>query len=165
MVWVPNPNEPAAFFEGPIVQNTLNIITRDFKGAADYYYPSDDLEDFDERALGQPQKNTFPCLAVWPVTNVTDEADDRSHIVEAARIRIYVGVIADGANSVKIKIMKYVRVLHLVLMTARRDFFTGMSNPFEVVLKIDHYYDVTRSDDNVFFNAAVVDLTVSLRER
>lgn len=169
MVYVPNPNEPVGMFEEQIVDNCLTIITRDFGAALAYYYPAEfasgDYPDFDERYLGMPLKETFPCVSVSPLSNLTDEADDRSYIVEAARIRIFIGVTADGPNAVKRKIQKYVRVMNLVLRNARRDFFTGMSNPFGVVLKIEHLYDVERSDETVFFNAAIVDLTVSLCER
>lgn len=165
MVYTPNANEPVAMFEEQIIDNCLAIIERDFGEALEYYYPSEDYPDFDERSLGMPLKNTFPCVSLSPVSNPTDEADDRSYIAEAARIRIFVGVTADGPNAVKRKVMRYVRVMNLVLRNARRDFFTGMSNPFGVVLKIEHVYDVERSDETVFFNAAIVDVTVSLCER
>lgn len=166
MAWAPNPNEPSAVFEGPVVDNTLAVIERDFKGALDYYYAAENLPDFGERALGQILRNEFPCLAVTPRNNPTEEADDRSHIVEAARVDIYIGVTADTPNTVTRLIMKYVRVMDAVLRSARRDFFTGMSNPFEVVLSVDHTYGpVGGPQDSIYFRGAVVELTVSLRER
>lgn len=165
MAWTPNPNEPAAMFEGPATQNCLTILTRDFKEALDYYYEDEDLPDFDERTLGPPLRNTFPCLAVEPRTNRVEESADRSHLVEVVRIRLFMAVTADGPSKVTELIMKYVRVAHLVLQTARRDFFTGMSNSFEVVLGFEHAYDVVRSNDTIISRAGAIEVTVSLRER
>lgn len=163
MAWTP---QYSAVFEEPIINNTLAIITRDFKAALDYFYPADRLEDFSERALGQVLRNEFPCLAISPRDNPVDEADDDSHLVEAARIDVYVGVTDDGADSVTRKIMKYVRAMDAVLRTAREDFFTGMSNPFGVVISARHAYGpVGGPAESIYFRAAVVELTVSLRER
>lgn len=166
MAWTPDPREPAANFELPIIDNTLAIITRDFKGALDYYYPGEKLPDFQERALGQVLRQEFPCLAITPRNNPTDESDDRSHIVEAARIDIYIGVTGDFPNTVTRLIMKYVQVMDAILRSARMDFFTGMSNPFEVVIDCSHVYGpVGGPTDSIYFRAAVVELTVGLRER
>jgi hypothetical protein len=165
MSWTPNPNEPVAFFEEPIVNNTLAIIERDFQGALNYYYPSDNFPDFRERALGQVLRNEFPCLAITPRTNPIVEADDRSHVVEAANLSIYIGVVADLPDPVTRMIMKYVRVMDAVLRTARQDFFTGMSNPFGVTLGITHDYGPIGTDESTYFRAAIVALTVNLRER
>lgn len=165
MTWQPNSNEPAAMFEGPVVQNCLTILTRDFQEALDHYYNGENLLDFQERTLGPPLRNVFPCLAVEPRTNRVDEAADRSHVVEVVRVRIYIAVTADGPSAVTELIMKYVRVVHLVLQTGRRDFFTGMSNPFEVVLGFEHAYDVVRGDETIISRAAAIEVTVGLRER
>lgn len=175
MAWTPNPREPSAVFEGPIIENTLAIFIRDFKGALDYYYPTEAalastdplfLRDFDERALGQVLGNAFPCLAITPRSNPTTEADDRSHLVEAARVNIYIGVTDDGADTVTKRIMKYVRAADAILRSARRDFFANMSNPFEVVLDIVHTYGpVGGPEESIYFRAALVELTVNLRER
>lgn len=165
MAWAPNPQEPAAMFEGPVAQNCLTILERDFKSGLDYYYPSEDLLDFQERTLGPPLRDVYPCLAVEPRTNRTEEAGDRSHIIEVVRIRLFIAVSADGPSKVTELIMKYVRVAHLVLQSARRDFFTGMSNPFEVVLGFDHAYDVTRGSEPTIYRAGVIEVAVGVRER
>lgn len=165
MPWTPNPNEPAANFELPIIDNVERVIIRDFKGALDYYYPADDLPDFRERTVGLIRKLEFPCLAIGPRSNLLEEADDRSHIVEAARIDIYLGVTADSPDTVSRLIMKYVKVMNAVLRTARQDFFTGMSNPFEVVLDLRHEYGPLGEKDGVHFRGAIMELTVNLRER
>lgn len=166
MVWSPNPNEPSANFEGPIIENCETVIVRDFKGGLDYYFPGQDLPDFAERALGQILGNEFPCLAITPRENDITEAADRSHLAEAARINIYMGVTGESPRDVTLKIMKYVKTMDGVLRSARRDFFTGMSNPFEVVLDIKHAYaPVGGPEESVYFRAALVELTVSLRER
>jgi hypothetical protein len=164
--WTPNPNEPSAVFEGPIIDNTLTLITRDFKEAMDYYYLADALPDFAERELGQIIGLQYPCLAITPRENRITEADDRSHLKEAARMNIYIGVNDDGPANVTRRIMKYVRVMNAILRTGRRDFFTGMSNPFEVVLDIVHEYGpVGGPSESVYFRGAIVGLSVNLRER
>jgi hypothetical protein len=165
LVFQPNPNEPAAMFEGPVTQNCLTILTRDFKEGLDYYYVGEDLPDFQERTLGPPMRNVYPCLAVEPHTNRVEEADDRSHLVEVVRVRLFMAVTADGPSKVSELIMKYVRVAHLVLQTGRRDFFAGMSNPFEVVLGFSHLYSPAGEDENIILRAAIVEVTVGLRER
>jgi len=165
MPWTPNANEPSAVFEEPIINNTLAIIERDFKNALDYFYASDRLPDFKERALGQIRDLAFPTLAITPRVNDTEEAADRSHIVEACTLDIYLGVKGSSANEVTRLIMKYVRVMDAILRTARADFFTDMSNPFGVVLQIRHSYGPVGSKETQYFRAAIVELTVNLRER
>lgn len=162
MTWTP---QFSAVFEEPIINNTLAVIARDFKPALDHFYAADDLSDFTERALGQVLKNSFPCLAVTPRSNPTEDTDDDSHIIEAARIDIYIGVTDDGPDTVTRRIMKYVRAMDAVLRTAKRDFFTGMSNPFGVWLKVEHTYWPIGQENNIYFRSAIVELTVNLRER
>jgi hypothetical protein len=165
MPWAPDPNEPSGFFEGPICENVLTILTRDFKGALDYYYAADSLPDFAELELGPPLRNVFPCGAIEPRTNPVNASEDNSHQIEVCRVRLYICVTADGPKATTRKLFKYVRVAHLVLQNARRDFFTGMSNPFEVVLGFEHAYDLVRGDETSISRAAGIEVTVSLRER
>jgi hypothetical protein len=165
MVWTPNPNEPSGYFEGPIVNNCKTVLARDFKGALDYYYPSEDLPNFQELVLGPALRNVFPCCGVEPRANSVNESDDRSHQIEVCRVRLYICVTADGPDATTNKLFKYVRVAHLVLQNARSDFFTGMSNPFEVALGFEHAYDVVRGDETIISRAAGIEVTVSLRER
>lgn len=165
MAWAPKANEPSGFFEGPIVENCKAILARDFKGALDYYYPSERLPDFQELVLGPVLKNVFPCCGVEPRTNAVAQADDNSHQIEICRIRLYMIVTADGPDAVTKKLFKYVRVAHLVLQNARQDFFTGMSNPFGVVLDFEHAYDVVRSEETIIARAAGVEVVVGIRER
>lgn len=162
MTWTP---EFSACFEGPIIDNTLAVIERDFKLALDHFYPTEDLADFRERALGQIKKNEFPCLAIGPRDNPTEDSDDRSHVVEAARIDIYIGVVADSADTVTRSIMKYVRCMDATLRTARRDFFTNMSNPFGVILDVNHTYGPLGEREQLYFRSAIVELTIKLCER
>jgi hypothetical protein len=164
-VWAPNPNEPQGMFEGPVCENVLTVLTRDFKGGLDYYYGPDHLPDFAELELGPPLRNVFPSGAIEPRTNRIDEADDRSHQIEVCRVRLFIAVTDDGPKAVSRKLFKYVRVAHLVLQNARRDFFTGMSNPFEVVLGFEHAYDVVRSTETIISRAGAIELTIGLRER
>lgn len=165
MAWAPNPQEPAAMFEGPVAQNCLTILERDFKSGLDYYYPSEDLLDFQERTLGPPLRDVYPCLAVEPRTNRTEESADRSHIIEVVRVRLFMAVSANGPSEVTELIMKYMRVAHLVLQNARRDLLTDMSNPFGEILDFEHAYDVVRGNDTIISRAGAIEVTVGLRER
>ena len=162
MSWAPT---YSARFEGQIIENVLTIINRDFKAALDYFHPSGNLPDFAETALGQIKGLEFPSLAIGPLENPVEEADDSSHLIEAARIDIYIGVTDDGPDTVTRKIMKYVRAMDAVLRTAKHDFFTGMSNPFEVVLTVNHTYWPIGRKESVYFRSSIVELTVALRER
>jgi hypothetical protein len=162
VTWTP---KFSAVFEGPIIDNTLAIIERDFKAALDHFDPLDALPDFAERALGQIKKNEFPCLAIGPRDNLTEEDDDRSHVIQAARIDIYMGVVGDTAELTTRKIMKYVRAMDAVLRTARQDFFTNMSNPFGIIIEARHAYGPLGERENQYFRSAIVELTVNLRER
>lgn len=166
MAWTPDPQEPSAMFEGPVLQNCLTILERDFKEALDYYYPTEDLLDFQERSLGPPLRNIFPCLGVEPITNDTEAADDNSHQLEAIRVRLNMCVQADGPARVSDLIMKYVRVVHLVLQNARWELVTGMSNPFGVILvDFAHVYFPTTEINSIISRAAAVQMSVGLRER
>src|SRR6185436_17170534 len=136
----------------------------DFKGGLDYYYHGERLPDFQELVLGPALKNVFPCCGIEPRTNVVTEAEDSSHQIEVCRIRLYMIVTADGPDTVTRKLFKYVRVAHLVLQNARRDFFTGMSNPFGVVLDFEHAYDLVRSDNTTVARAAGIEVSVGIRE-
>jgi hypothetical protein len=160
--WTP---QFAAVFDEPIINNALAVIERDFKAGLDYFYQTENLADFEERALGQIEGNGYPSLAIGPAQNDTDQSDDDSDIAEVARVVIYIGVTDDGPSTVTRKIMKYVRVMDAVLRTAKNDFFTGMSNPHEVHLKLVHSYDSLRGEKPSYFRAAVIELTVYLRER
>ena len=171
MVWEA---QYAAVFEEGIIDNALTVIGRDFKPALDVFYPAEAalastdprfLKDFAVRALGQVIKTEFPCLAIGPRNNEVDDSDDGSHLIEVARIDIYIGVTDDGPETVTRRIMKYVRTMDAVLRTARQDFFTGMSNPFGVILDVNHAYGPIGENESIYFRSAIVELTVSLRER
>jgi hypothetical protein len=165
MTWTPNPNEPSAVFEEPVINNALAIITRDFAGGLKYFYPDQRLPDFKERSLGKAHKNEFPCVAITPRGNEIDEAEDGSHLVEVATFDIYLGVTGKDATTVTQLIMRYVRVMDAILRSARLDFFTGMSNPFEVVLQLNHSYGPVGDDETIYFRGAIVSVTLRLRER
>lgn len=166
MPWTPNPNEPSGIFEGQIAENVLTILTRDFKNALDYYYPSDNLADFAELELGPPLRNVFPSGSIEPIRSTIEESEDGSHLIEEARVRIYVAVTGDGPKATTRKLQKYARVVTLVLLNARNDFRTGMSNPFGVILlRFEHGYDVVRTDESIIMRAAAVEMAIALRER
>lgn len=169
MAWLPDPNEPEANFEEPIILNTLAIVERDFKEALDYYFAAEGYPDFAERALGEVVKNEFPCLAIGPDTTTTEGAEDNSHIIEEMRFRCFMGVVGDNAADVTTKIMRYMKVFNVVIRSAYRDLKEGLSNGFGfIVLRITHdYAPVGRDRDNasIYFRGALIEITLSLRER
>lgn len=163
MAWTP---QFSAIFEEQIIRNAKALIIRDFKLALDHYYPTDDLPDFKERSLGQVLGLQFPSLALGPRENAIEDADDSSHLVEAARVSLYIGVTDDSPENVTIKIMRYCRAMDAVLRTGRLDFFTGMSNPFGVILGVTHSYPpFIGSKDSVYFRSATLELSIQLCER
>lgn len=173
MVWTP---KFYAVQEEGLVQNALSIIERDFKAALDVYYPieaaldPDDpayLEDFQERSLGQIFKNQFPCLAIGPNRNASTEADAGDRLKEAVRMDLYVGVTADNAANVTIKLMRYMGTLDAVLRSARKsDWFVNMSvQVFGLVLEMEHVYGPVRERESVYFRDALMQVTVVVNER
>lgn len=183
MAWQPDANEPHGFFEAPIIRNCKAILLRDFKEALDWYYldtstyttrygvpnevgsTGEDLPDLQELVIGPALRDVYPCCGIEPRTNSVNASDDNSHQIEVCRMLIEIAVCADGPDATTNKLFKYVRVAHLVLQNARRDFFTGMSNPFGVVLGFEHSYGLLRGDESIILRAAQIELTVSLRER
>lgn len=164
MSWEPREGTQGVFERGVVV-NTLAVIERDFKLALDYYFPAENYPDFAERVIGQIQRLEFPCLAIGPRENPTEDASDLSHVIESPRIDIYIGIKGDSAAEVTLKLMSYVQVMDSVLRNAKADFFTGMSNPFGLILEIDHSYGPIGEADASYFRGAVLQLTVNLRER
>lgn len=166
MAWTPDPNEPEANFEEPIILKTLEVAERDFKEALDYYFPDESYPDFAEHALGQVFRNEFPCFAITPRSNATAGADDNSHMIEVVRFSNYISVTADSAETVTTKIMRYVKVFNAVLRSARNELHEGLSNGFGLVIEsITHDYGPVGDKESIYFRAAFIEVTLSLRER
>lgn len=166
MPWTPNTRIPEANLDEPIIDNALAIITRDFQEALDYYFPAENYPDFAERTLGQIARNEFPCLAIGPRENASEEADDLSYLTEVVAFQIYIGVLGDSASDVTTKIMRYVKVMNAIIRHARQDFYSGMSNPFGLVLaRIVHDYGPVGKEANIYFRSAIVDVALGVNER
>lgn len=184
MVWIPDPNEPEAKFEEPVILNTLAIVERDFKEALDYYFldsptyliryglandvgpTGNDYPDFAERELGQVIKNEFPCFAIGPRRNPTAGADDNSAMLEVPSFSNYIGVTGDSAADVTIKIMRYVKVFNAVVRSARNELRAGLNNGFGLIIEsITHDYGPVGEEASIYFRAAFIEVTLSLRER
>lgn len=175
MVWVP---QYYAVQEEALVDNVLTIIERDFKQALDVFYPIEAvlpandprfLADFKERAVGQILRNEFPCLAIGPNRNASTEDAGQSHLIEAVRLDIYVGVIDDSPATVTTRIMRYMGTLDAVLRTAavkrKSDFFANMSvMVFGLTLEMEHIYGPIGSEKPTLFRGAVLQLTIQIRE-
>jgi hypothetical protein len=162
----------SARFELPIIDNVLAIVTRDMKGALDYFYPGENLPDFVERSLGTEKGLDFPILVIGPRSNPVETVDDASHLIEPQAIELKVGVVSDTADSAMRLVMKYVRALDAVLRSANKsDYCANMSNgngaPFGFHIDVTHTYGPLGANDNrtTYFKPASLELTVNFRER
>lgn len=174
MPWTP---KYEARFEESLVNNILDIFTRDFKDALDYFYPTEAaydstdpryLKDFAEKALGQVLGNETPMLAIGPVRNAASPSDDDSHMIQAVRIDLALGVTDDGPDTVTRRIMRYTRTAVAVLHSANKsDFFANMSSQgvFGLVLETEQVYRSLRANDSVYFRDSTVEVTLQIRER
>lgn len=164
MSWTP---KYQAVFEEGLVDNLLTIITRDFQYALNYFYPTENLEDFAERALGQELKNEFPLLAIVPVRNASSPSDDEARIIQALRVNLMVGVTDDGPDTVTRKIMRYMRCLDAVIRSAnKRDFFANMSTQvFGLVVEAEHVYGPIGANASIYFRPATMEVTITINER
>lgn len=165
MPWTPT-NE--AVSEEALVDNILALVTRDFKDALDYFYPTEGLPDFAERALGQVLGNEAPMLGIGPVRNASTLSDDSAYLKEALRVDLAVGVIDDGPDTVTRRIMRYMRVLEAVLRRGNKnDFFSSINTArtFGFSLDCEHVYrqDI-RTNTSIYFRDATLQLTVLINE-
>jgi hypothetical protein len=162
--------------EEGIIDNALFITKRDFKEALDVLYPieaalsPDDpqyLEDFQEHSLGQIFRLQFPCFAIGPNRTASALADAGDRLKEAVRFDIYMGVIADSADNVTRKIMRYVGTEDLVLRAAQKsDWKRNMSvQTFGIVLEMEHVYGPIRGEASTYFRDALLQVTLTLNER
>lgn len=168
MAWTP---KFEAVSEEALIDNILVLVTRDFKLALDYFYPTARLEDFAERALGQVLGNEAPMLGIAPVRNASTLSDDGSHLQEALRVDLAVGVTDDGPQTVTRKIERYMRVLEAVLRRGNKDDFFGTVNTlrtFGFSLDCEHVYwqDIRlHRIQSIYFRDATLQLTVNIHER
>lgn len=162
--------------EEGIIDNALFITKRDFKEALDVLYPIeaaldvDDpgyLEDFQEHALGQIFRNEFPCFAIGPNRTASTLSDASDRLIEAVRFDIYIGVTADTAENVTVKIMRYVCTEDLVLRAAKKaDWKRNMAvQMFGIVLEMEHVYGPIRERQSIYFREALLQVTLTLNER
>jgi hypothetical protein len=173
MVWTP---KYFAVQEEGVIDNALFVIQRDFKDALDVFYPTqaalspDDpqyLEDFNERTLGQIEKQDFPCLAIGPNRNAATESDARDRLKQAVRFDIYVGVTADTSANVTRRILRYMGTLDAVLRSARKsDWSRNMSTiMFGIVLEAEHVYGSIREGKSVYYRDALMQVTLLFNEQ
>lgn len=149
------------------MDNILAFVTRDFKQALDFFYPTEALPDFVERSIGTEIGLEFPIFVIGPRENAVETTDDESHLIEPQRIDIKIGVIDESAAKVYQKCMKYVRVLDSVLRSASQgDYFVGMTDAFDLHVEVTHSYGPLGNNDSrtTYFKPASLELSVSLRE-
>jgi len=159
----------------------ITIVTRDMKGALDYFnpieaaLPSTDpafLADFVERSIGTEHGFEFPIFVIGPEENTIAEAEDMSRLAEDIRITMNIGVIDDTAEKAYRRCMKYVRALDSVLRSATKaDYCANMTNgnnaPFGMSKEVSHFYRALGVNDErtIYFKPATVRLTLTFDER
>jgi hypothetical protein len=174
MSWNYTPN---AVSEEALIDNTLTLVTANFKTEIDRLYPTEaalpasdplHLPDFRERALGQVLGNEAPMLGIAPVRNASTLSDDSSYLTEALRMDLAVGVTDDGPQTVTRRIMRYMRALEAVLRRGNKNDFFGIVNSsrtFGFSLDCEHVYrqDI-RTNTSIYFRDATLQVTVNIRE-
>lgn len=174
MVWTAS---NYAVSEEALIDNTLVLVTRDFKPALDVLYPAqaslteghaDYLADFKERTLGMVLGNEAPNLAISPSRNASTLSDDAAYLKEALRMDLTVGVMDDGPDTVTRRIMRYMRTLEAVLRNGQKNDFFGVANNARTLgfaLDCEHVYkpDIF-SDQSIYVRVATLQVTVNINE-
>lgn len=167
MTWTPNSNKPAPVFTGPLIDNALTIVRRDFKEALDYYFPGDDYPDFREIAVGMLKEISFPSYAVNPVDVDTIESEDSSNIAVQFTFDSYIGVTANNDAEATEKIQRYQGVIDAVYRKAEKDFCAGISNPFEISIELSHEFGPRGVDSGrtLYFRSVITRGILRFRQR
>lgn len=165
MAWAP---KYTAEFEGRLIDNILALVTRDMKFALDYFYPADALPDFAERCLSYPIGLNFPMLVIDPSSSAIDDVEG-THLQEAVRYTLEIGVTDSDAELVTRRCMKYVRALDAVLRTGaiEADYFAGYTATNVGGLSVDVSHEFGTPGVNpkgLYFRPASLDLTVMFKE-
>lgn len=157
-----------AVSEEAFIDNTLILITRDFKLGLDVLYAGQNLPDFRERTLGQVLGNEAPNLAISPVRNASTLSDDGAYLKEGLQINLTVGVIADKPDTVTRLIMKYMRTLEAVLRNGQKNDFFGAainSRTWGFSLDCEHVYEQNiYSDASIYVRVATLQVTATIHE-
>lgn len=165
MVWTAS-NQ--AVSEEALIDNTLVLVTRDYKLALDVLYSGLNLDDFRERTLGMVLGNEAPNLAISPSRNASTLSDDAAYLKEALRIDLTIGVMDDGPDTVTRRIMRYMRTLEAVLRNGEKNDFFGVANnsrTWGFSLDCEHVYkpDIF-SDQSIYVRVATLQVTVNINE-
>lgn len=153
--------------EDVLVPNVMAIIEDNYKDALDYYFPDPLLPDFAERTLGQVLRKSFPYVAIGPGSNEVEESQDSARLTQPIVIPIQIGVVADTAEAVTVLIMKYVKVMHAVLLSASKsDYFLEDSvRTFGFSLELSHSYGALLSNNSTLLREAFMTLTLNFESR
>lgn len=168
---------PNAVSEEALIDNTLVLVTANFKTEIDRLYPAEAsltnadaqyLGDFRERSLGMVMGNEVPHLGISPVRNASTLSDDSAYLIEALRMDLAVGVTDDGPQTVTRRIERYMRALEAVLRRGNKDSFFGIVNTSRTwgfSLDCEHVYQQDiRSDGSIYYRTATLQVTVNIRE-
>jgi len=178
MTFVP---QYSAAFEGPIIDNVITIVTRDMKGALDFFNPTEALlpstdpaflADFAERSIGTEHGFEFPIFVIGPEENTIAEAEDESRLGEDIKITMNIGIVDDTSEKAYRRCMKYVRALDAVLRSAtKNDYCANMTNgsnvPFGLSKEVSHFYRPLGVNDErtIYFKPATIRLALTFNER
>lgn len=157
-------------FESVVLDNILAIVARDFKGALDYYYATEDLPDFAQKTLGNFIRLALPALAIEPSRGGGDESADGSHEGEQLKVTLYLAVEdADPTETVR-KLVKYSRTLRAVLKTATTaDFIANVpaNKVFALSRELSWQYGQIskNADSGTWMKPATFELVLKYSER
>lgn len=164
MTWTPR---FTAEFEGRLIDNILTLVTRDMKFALDYFYPTENLDDFKERALSYPRGLNFPMLVIDPLSNPTVNVENVI-IEQSARFTLEIGVTDSDAERVTRRCMKYMRSGDAVLRTGTvDDYFAGYTAGRYGDLVIDCSHDYSTAAVNpkgLYFRSGSIELVLGYKE-
>lgn len=150
-----------------LIANMLTIIERDYKPALDVLYPTLDLSDFKQTAIGQIIRLEFPCLSASPRSNASSPSEDGGYLRQAFRVGFQVGVTDDSDAHVTNRIMWYMTTMGEVLRSATKaDMFAGMAaQTFEYVFESEWEYGPSGQNESILFRAADMTATITVNAR
>lgn len=165
MTWTPQTFLPAAVFTKVVLNNAKAILVRDFKPAADHYFPELRYPDFKDVSIGMVKELQFPSAGIIPRRTDTQIAEDGSFIMVETTFDTYLGVTGKDDQVVTDLIQDYVGIIDAVYRNAEPEFCSGISNPHEIFIELSHDYGPRGSQETLIFRGAIVHTTVNFRQR
>jgi hypothetical protein len=155
--------------ESVVLDNILAVIKRDFKGALDLFYSSDNLPDL-TLTLGDFAnfRGSMPALAIEPASGGGEQSDHFETL--SLKVSLYLAVEdADPTNCLR-KLLKYVRALRAVLKSAPISDYTAGISPnyvFGMIPELSWQYFIMGKDaeHGTWGRNVKLELTLKYNER